>query len=107
MPFLSIQLSVISLGKWENIYIQPEALKTPRKMFQTWPGWADKNFQGGTIFLAQLLKNFILGSKNRLTLYYMSVGLTYTFLTINFRTGCCHGINKDFIYLCIPLGKRL
>ena len=45
----------------KNIYIQPEILKTPRKMLQTWPGWADKNFQGGTFFLAQSLKNFILG----------------------------------------------
>ena len=27
------------------------------------PGWADKNFQGGTNFLAQSLKNFILGQK--------------------------------------------
>ena len=39
------------------------ALKTPRKMLQTWPGQADKIFMVGQKFLAQLLKVFILGQK--------------------------------------------
>ena len=39
-------------------YIQPEALKTPRKMLQTWPGWADKNFQGGTKIFSTIVEKF-------------------------------------------------
>ena len=27
-------------------------------MFQTWPGWADKNFQGGTNFFSTNAENF-------------------------------------------------
>ena len=30
------------------------ALKTPRKMLQTWPGQVDKNFQGGTQLLSTI-----------------------------------------------------
>ena len=49
-------------------YIQPEALKMPRKMFQTWPGWADKSFQGGTNFFSTVVEKFyprikVLGGK--------------------------------------------
>ena len=42
----------------KNIYIQPKALKMLRKLFQTWPGWADKNFQGGTNFFSTIVEKF-------------------------------------------------
>ena len=29
-----------------------------RKLFQTWPGWADKNFQGGTNFFSTIVEKF-------------------------------------------------
>ena len=31
-------------------------------MFQTWPGWADKNFQGGTNYFSANVEIFILDS---------------------------------------------
>ena len=33
--------------------MQPAALKTPRKCCQTWPGQADKKFQGRTKIIAE------------------------------------------------------
>ena len=60
-----------------KIYIQPEALKAPMKMFQTWPGWADKNFQGGTIFLAQSLKNLRIKKFSRGKFFFTGIDNFY------------------------------
>ena len=50
----------------KNIYMQPVALKTPRKTKPNMAGWADKIFQGRTKIFNTIAENFYPSSGRQL-----------------------------------------